>query len=442
MTLSLFEHIKQANELIWGLPLLVFVVATAVIMTCAFNFVQIRYFFTSWRYVFTPEQSATTSDAYITPLQAFVNALSASIGNGSTAGIATAVYYGGPGVGLWIFILGCLMPAVRFAEVYAGTLFIEKGSDGQLRGGPMVYLSKVPGGSVLPGIYAFFCLMLAFFSGNAMQCNSIAQNIKGMTGVDVRISAFILFGFVFYLMVGGARRIMRAAELIIPIKVGLFFLATLVVLFYHYAAIIPAIKLIITAGLTPKAVTGALMGLTVQGAIRYGMARSLNATEVGIGTAALLFGATASTNPKRSGIMSLASAFLSYHMVSAVLVVVLVASGVWNTGLNGTLLTQAAYATAFGAWGKIIVTFLSMTFGMGVLVAYAFMGRECWNYLFKGRLMELYTILYCVACVVGAILGVGPLFDTIDIVVAGLLITNFIGLLYLLPQLRRMYLAS
>lgn len=429
------QYVTSLGALLWGWPLVIFVIATSLILTVALGFVQFRYFFASWRYVFTPEKKATDT-LYITPFQAFINALSASIGNGSAAGMATAVFYGGPGVGFWIFVLGFFLLVIRFAEVFASTLFLETSSAGVTRGGPMVYLKKVPGGSVLPGIYAFFCLLSSLFAGDAMQCNSITLGVQRVIALDARLIAAALFAFAAYLMLGGVKRIMYAAEAIIPVKVGLFFITTAIVLIFHYHAIIPAFMLMVKSAFTPQALAGLGLGFTVQGAIRWGMSNSMNATEVGLGTAAVLFGSTGSKHPMRTGIMSMTSAFISNHLVCFVLVLVLVASGVWDSGLNSINMTQAAYETVFHTLGTWVVAFLSITFGMGVLVAYTFIGHECWNYFTGGRWSNLFIAIFCLMAVFGSLAQVRLVWETINIINAGLLTVNLYGLLYLMPQLR------
>ncbi len=439
MTASNLEHwITTVQTWAWGWPLIIFVFAAAVIMTCAFRFIQFRYFIRAWRYVFTAEQQPGVSqESYITPFQAFLNTLNSSIGNGSLAGMATAVYSGGPGAALWVFILGTFMMAVRFAEVYASTRFIETSATGALRGGPMVYLSNVPGGKFLPSLYAVFCLLLSFFSGNAMQCNSITLGLQRMTNLDARIIAAILFAFLLYIMLGGAQRIIRVSDKIVPIKVGVFFIATIVALLYHYQSLWSALKLIFESAFSSRALAGGILGYSIQDAIRYGMSRSLNATEAGLGTSGVLFGSTASKNPMRTGIMSMVTTFISSHLVCFSIMLLIVASGAWTSGLTSTALTSSAYETVFGSAGGWIVTFLSIAFGMGVLVAYAYIGRECWMFLTKGRFNGVYTGIYCLMALFGALARVAAVWNAIDIVNAGLLAVNLYGLLVLTPFMSR-----
>src|SRR5690349_14745992 len=112
--------IQKISNQVAGLPLLIFVAAAALIYTIALRGIQFRYFMRGWRETLRSNGSEGAGD--MTPIQAFVNTLGASIGNGSIAGVATAVYAGGPGSLFWLLVFGSLMMAIRFAEVYISTL--------------------------------------------------------------------------------------------------------------------------------------------------------------------------------------------------------------------------------------------------------------------------------------------------------------------------------
>jgi len=436
MLTSIENAVEVLNNFLWGWPLVIFVIATSLMGTILLKGIQFRYFFESWKYVFKPEAGHGDKNNSMSPIQAFINTLSASIGNGSLAGMAIAVFYGGPGAGFWIFSLGFFTLVIRFLEVFAGTYFVERTPTGAVRGGPMVYLQRVPGGAVLPALYAFFCLLLSFIGGNAMQCNSINAGLERILSVNPYIVAACLLLFVLYLLFGGAQRIARAAEIIIPFKVGLFFIPTLVVFAFHGHLLFDALKLIVLSAFTSKAVMSGAMGYAIQESIRRGMSRVLNATEIGLGTSAILFGSTGTKSPIRTGIMSMVTAFVSNHLVCFSLVVMLVVTGAWQTGLNGTQMTQAAYESVFGSVGSWIVALLTISFGMGVLVAYAFIGRECWNYLTKGKYGMVYNLIFACMAVFGTLAKVKLVWDGIDIANAGLIVINLYALLILLKQLR------
>lgn len=439
---SLERLVETLQSFVWGWPLIIFIVATGIILTVACSFIQFRYFFKAWEYVFTPEKTPGADESsYMTPFQAFLNILNASIGNGSVAGMATAIYSGGPGAAFWIFVLGFFNYAIRFAEVFVSTSITEVSATGVVRGGPMVYLARVPGGSILPYFYAFCALMLTFVSGNAIQCNSISLGMERMAGVPAVVSGIALCLLILYILLGGAQRIIAISEAIAPFKVGLFFITTIGVLVFHYQAIIPALQLIMQYAFSAQAVSGAVAGYTVQSAIRFGMSRVLNATEAGLGTAAILFGSTVSKHPVRSGIMAMATSFISNHLVCFMIMVVIVASGTWDSGLTSTPLTIAAYSTAFGDLGGWVVTVLSISFGLGVLVAYAYIGRECWMFLFKGRFEWLYMAIYASMAFFGSLGQVALIWNMTDLINAGLIVSNLYGILYFLPRIRQAVLA-
>lgn len=430
------DLISVVNSLLWW-PTIVFFVAVACIIMIALNFIQFRYFLEAWRLLLFPRKLKGADKADMTPFQAFLNALSTSLGNGSIGGMATAIFSGGPGAALWIFIYGLLGMSIRYCEVYLSTAFGVKHWANSVVGGPMVYLSKVPGGKFLPYLYALFCFFLALTMGNAMQANTIRLGCVRILGVPNLLVAVILLAFILYVMLGGAKRIVALSDKIVPIKVGVFFLSALIVLCYHYAALIPALILIVKAAFTPQAVFGGALGFSVQQAIRFGIYRTLNASEAGLGTAAVIFGGSGSKEPVRDGIMSMLSTFISSNLVCFSVALMIIASGVWNNGQTSLDLTITAYETVFGAAGGWIVTFLSISFGLGVLVSYAYIARSCWLFLSQGRFVMVCNGIFCLATFWGALARVELIWNITDLINTALLMVNMFGILMLLPTTKR-----
>ena len=436
---TLADIIVYIGNLIWGWPLIMYMVSASFIATIALKGIQFTYFFESWRLVFGKKARTDSADKhYISPFQAFLNILSSSIGNGSLAGMATAVYSGGPGAGVWIFLFGFLSMAIRFLEVFISLRFARVTDSGVMRGGPMEYLKLVPGRRFLPMLYAVATLFVVFVAGSAVQCNSIRYGIDRIVGFDASYYiAVVLLGFILYSLLGGARRIIAFADAIVPFKVFLFFSATIIALLYHITGIWTALCVIINAAFSYEAFFGGVAGYSVQNALRFGLARSLSATEVGLGTAGILFGTTGKQDPKTAGIMSLSSVVVSNHLVCCSLILLYVVSGVWSSGAQGIAMTSAAYETVFGSFGSIIAAVLSISFGMGVLVTYAYIGREVWAYLTGNRWMFVYNGLYCLMAFFGTLSRVDVVWNAVDIGNAGMMIFAVYGLLWLLPSVRK-----
>ncbi|HBL98042.1 TPA: hypothetical protein DDZ86_00165 [Candidatus Dependentiae bacterium] len=425
--------INTVTDYLWGWPMPVFLSIAGLIITFAFRFVQIRYFFTSWRYVLSPKGSAQGEE--ISPIQAFLSTLSSTLGNGSLVGMAVAMYAGGPGGAIWLMIFGLFAMPIRFAEVLASSIFTTKTEHG-MRGGPMVYLAKVPGGSALTYLYAFTCLLFTFVGSGLMQCNSMTGGLTALTGVDARIIAVIMLIFVVYILLGGSKRIVRFSEVIAPLKVLLFILATGSVIVMFLPNLFSALKLMVDGAFSSQALVGGLAGHMMQNAIRFTVPNFFNATEAGLGTASVLFGATGGKNPKESSIMSMALVFTT-QVICFFMFLAFTMSGTWNSGLQQTPLVMATYATVFGSLGEIIANILSILFGVGVLVGYAFVGRECWLFLTRGRWEWIFMVIYSLMAPLGALSDVSFVWSMVRTMNAALLILNVYGLLYLLPVMRK-----
>ncbi len=189
------------------------------------------------------------------------------------------------------------------------------------------------------------------------------------------------------------------------------------------------------SGISSQAVLGGIAGYSVQQAMRFGMVRSINATETGLGTAAIFFGGTKSKTPAKDSIMTMLSTFMSMA-VCFLVALCIVASGVWNNGLQSTALTSSAFETVFGTFGQWIVAFLSITFGIGVTVSYVYITRECWLTVTGGRFVQLFGVLYPIAAFAGALMNVDLVWMIADWINGGLLFINLFGIVSLLPLIR------
>ncbi|OGB96835.1 hypothetical protein A3F06_00480 [candidate division TM6 bacterium RIFCSPHIGHO2_12_FULL_36_22] len=435
---SLNESIVHCRNIIWGWPLLASFLVVGFAATIFLYFVQIRYFFTSWKMVFTPsKEEMKKSKNDISPFQAFLNALATGTGNGSIAGIGCAMYAGGPGAAFWMLIAGAVGMALRFCEVFLSTHFIGKHKLGKAEGGPIVFLNLLPGRAFLPYVFAVFMLFYGLTSGNAMQVNSIGFGLQHILGIDKLYIAVALLVFIVYVILGGAERVLKISDWLTPFKVGLFIVAAFFLLLYHYAAIWPSLVLICTSAFSTKAIAGGAMGVTIQEMIRIGTARSVNSHEAGLGIAGILFGSSGSKQPVADSILSMLSVFISNFIVCFGVALSIVASGVWDSGYTGVVLTSAAFDTLYGVYGAWIVTLVSVSFGLGVLVAFVFITAEIWEFLTGGRARWLFGVIYCAVTFFGTQATIDIIWNTNDLVNGSLLLMNLYAIAWFMPLIKR-----
>jgi AGCS family alanine or glycine:cation symporter len=431
----------KISDLIWSWPLLAIFVGAGIVATVMLDFTQFRFFIKSWKLVLFPDKSEkeVVAGAQMTSFQAFINALGTSTGNGSIAGIGTAIYMGGPGAAFWILIAGIFAMILRFAEVFLSTYVIGKHTFGTAKGGPMVYLHLVPGGRFLPYVYCTLLFLYGLTSGNAMQANSIGLGF--MTASNGMIQpvyvAIALTLFVLYVLMGGAQRILKISDRLVPFKVAVFIISSLIVLFYHHASILDALSLIWSSAFNTSAVGGAAVGFTIQQAMRSGFSRSLNANEAGLGVAGIFYGASGSKKPVEDSIMAMLGAFIGTYIVCFMVALCIIVSGVWDNGLSSAALTISAFNTVFGYYGGWVVTFCAASFGLGVMISFAFIVHECWLFLTGGRYGKVAYFIYGAVTFVGTLAKVDLIWNTNDIVNGLMLLINLYGIIWLLPVVRK-----
>lgn len=427
--------IKQINDLVCGWPLMAYVIAISLIYTLVLRGIQFRYFLTAIKEMISPAEQAGGNTGEVSPFQAFINTINSNLGNGVIAGVATAIYAGGPGAAFWLVVFGFVLMAVRFGEVYLSTLYGSRSTEKTTLGGPMLYLKDVFGGKYLPHIYAFFCVLYGLIGGNVIQSNSISLSLAATWSVAPVVTGIILLAFVLYILFGGAQRIAKISLSIVPVKVIVFMLSSTAVLVYHYSSLLPALWLIVTSGLGLKALGGGVVGFSVQQMISAGMSRSIFATESGLGSAAIMFGSTGNDNAIQNGFMGMMSTFIS-TCIGFIVALCIVASGVYSSGANSTALTIAAFDTTFGIYGGWIVSFLSISFGLGVMVSYAYVVRSAWLFLTNNRFNNVFNALYSACAFAGAVAAVDLVWDLANMVIAVMLFINLYGMLMLLPKVK------
>lgn len=425
--------INQINDFVCGWPLLIYVGVISIIYTIALRGMQFTYLCTAFKATLFPSQTNAQQAEGMSPFHAFMNTINSNLGNGVIAGVATAIYSGGPGAAFWFVIFGLILMTVRFGEVYVSSLFAVNTTEKSSLGGPMLYLRNIPGGAYLPWLYAFFCVIYGLIGGNVIQANSMAVSLAATWGIAPMISGLGFLFFVLYILFGGADRIAQISLSIVPIKVVVFMISSVTILCVHYQSIIPALSLIIKSGLGLQSFAGGLLGFSFQQMIAAGMSRSIFATESGLGSAAIMFGSTG--NGIQNGFMGMTSTFIS-TFIGLIVALCIVASGVWDSGLNSTALTIAAFETVFGVYGGWIVSFLAVSFGFGVMVSYAYVVKSAWMFLTNNRFGMLFNIIYSLCALAGAVAAVDFVWDLAGIISAMMLYINMYGLLILLPKIK------
>lgn len=425
----------QLDAKIWSIPFLAFFFGTCVFMTVWLGFVQIRYFAESIRLVFKPQvSSGSVASGQLSPFQAFMNTLGGNIGNGSLSGIPVAIVMGGPGAIFWLLLMSTFAISLRFSEVFLSTYFSNKSTPE--KSGPMYYLSLLPGGAILSALFAFFGFAFMVLGGNMIQCNAVGTALARSWSVDTTVTALIIAALVGYVVLGGAQRIVKFLDKLVPVKVFGFLISAIIVLLYHWAAIPGALYLIFHLAFHPEAILGGTFAFALQQVIKWGFLVGSNAGESGLGTAAVAFGTGKGQDPVKNGLMSMLSVYINTHVVCFLVALCVISSGVWDNGQTSIALLISAYETVFGSMGGLIISTLVMIFATSAVVAFAFIAKECWDSLLPKKMSFAFPIFYTACAFGGTIMNVNKLFGVAGVSAAGLFVINVCGLFWFMKTVK------
>ncbi len=467
----------------------VLLVCGALFFTIYFSFVNIRKFALSIRivrgkYDFLDKEAVpvkasavnTTTDGdvkqtikdeshhgEVNHFQALATAVSGTVGLGNIAGVAVAIAIGGPGATFWMIICGLLGMTTKFVECTLGVKYRDLDAKGTVFGGPMYYLSKglkekgLPiFGKGLAILFAILCVGGSLGGGNAFQSNQAAAQIITMTGMQGGSAGFIIglifAGLVGIVIIGGIKRIATVTEKIVPIMVGIYILASLIIVFGHFTLIDDAFGLILSQAFTPAAGLGGFAGVLIQG-----FRRAVFSNEAGAGSAAIAHSAVRTRYPASEGLVSLLEPFIDTVVIctmTALVIVIFNMNGAFTYGnltstgavilnngqgsLSGVDLTSAAYNDAIPHFSYVL-TVAIVLFAFSTMISWSYYGLQAWKYLFgRGKISDLsFKFLFLAFVVIGASATLGAVIQFSDAMILAMVFPNMIGLLFLFPKVKQ-----
>lgn len=389
----------------------------------------------------------------LTQFQALSTALASTIGTGSIAGVATAIFYGGPGAVFWMWVSAFLGLMTGCAEKTLAVRYRHRGKDGAWQGGPMDYMDQGLGMRPLAIVFSLFCVTASIGGGDMVQANSIATALEhafGWQPLYVGIVTAALTGIVIF---GGIGRIGKVSEKLVPVM-ALFFLGSgLVVLAAHAAAIPSALAEIVRSAFAPNAVAGGGLGYGVSAAMRYGIARGVFTNEAGLGSSAMAHAAANVKEPAEEGMWGLFEVFIATILVCSVTALVILVSGVYDQAsalaairsgsvdhsMLGSALSAAAFSTVLGRWGAPVIAICLLLFAFSSLLGWSYYGERGLEYLTGSpRWTGLYRVVFLIFVVAGSVGDVGAVWQVADICNGMMALPNLAALFLLAPEALRL----
>jgi len=331
-TLTLIDN--NIGGAMWFAWLLLF---TGVFFTIYLKFPQIRYFKHALRVV-TGKYDKTSDQGDTTHYQALATALSGTVGTGNIAGVALAIFLGGPSALFWMLMTALVGMTTKFVEVTLSHKYREKTKDGTMAGGPMYYMKNADfsifGQKLnlkwMAGVFAIATVFSSFGTGSLPQINSIANSMYTTFGLTHWITGIVLAAFLAMVIIGGIKRIAKVTQLLTPTMAIIYFIGALLVITYNYENIIPSIISVFAGAFSGTAAAGGFLGSAMIYAFNRGVNRGLFSNEAGQGSAPIAHAAAKAHEPVSEGMVAILEPFIDTVIICMLTGLVILTSGVWN----------------------------------------------------------------------------------------------------------------
>lgn len=422
------------KNLVWGIPLLALLIGTGFYLTLLLKGVQFRYLAYALKQVVVRQKENSEGD--ISHFEALMTSLAGAIGTGTIVGVATAITIGGMGAIFWMWVTAFLGMATKYAESLLAVKFRVLDARGEMMGGPMQYIEKGLKWKWMAILFAIFGAIAAFGTGNLVQVNAIAEAVNSVWDFDPWYTGIGLAVITGLVILGGVKNIGHVAGVLVPFMALFYLVAGIAILVIHADKLYGAFMLIVTSAFTGQAATGGFMGATVMMALQMGVSRSVFSNEAGLGISSIAAAAARTDSPGRQAMITMTGALISTVIVCTITgLVIAVTEMLGKVTPSGKTLSGASMAIqAFSSTltgGAYIVSIGLILFAFSTVIAWAYYGEKCCEYLFGERSILYYRFIYTLVIIPGAALKMEVAWYLADIMNGLMAIPNLIALVAL-----------
>ena len=345
------DIVAAISNFVWGPVMLVFLFGTGIFLTVGLRFISWRKLPLAIKLIFSRDQQPRKGD--ISAFQALMTALSSTVGTGNIAGVAAAIFVGGPGALFWMWICALFGMATKYAEAVLAVKYRHTNLDGTHAGGPMWYISQGLGIRWLGWLFALCGSFAAFGIGNMVQANSVADVLQANLSVDPLVTGLGLSIMTGLVLVGGIKRIGKVVARLVPFMVLTYLGVAILIIVLNVEKIPNVFALIFTHAFSKVSAVGGFAGATVAKAIQLGVTRGIFSNEAGLGSAPIVHAVAKTNSPVRQGLIAMNGTFIDTIVVCTMTgIIILLNQDVWTSGLTAAPLSLLAFDTALRDLGS------------------------------------------------------------------------------------------
>ena len=324
------SFVAGANALIWSDALIFFLLAVGTYFSFRMRFFQVRMVREMVRLMLGGKKSS----AGISSFQALAVSLSGRVGTGNIAGVATAIFIGGPGAVFWMWLVAFLGASSAFIESTLAQIY-KTNEKGQYRGGPAYYIEKGMKNKRVAKIYAIvFAIATIVATGlllPSVQSNSIASAVNNAFNVDHTWTAILLVVMLGLIIFGGIRTIARVAEYVVPFMAIAYIIIAIAVVVINYDQLPDVFALIFSSAFGLNPAFAGLIGSTIS----MGVKRGVFSNEAGQGTGPHPAAAAEVSHPANQGLVQAFSVYIDTLFVCSATAFIILSTGMYNVKGTG-----------------------------------------------------------------------------------------------------------
>ncbi len=397
----------------------------------------------------TKKKNPDSGAGEVSSFQALMTALSGTIGLGSIAGVAIAISMGGPGAAFWIIAGALLGMSLKFVEAALAVKYRKFNLDGSISGGPMHYMAhgltrkKMRWlGQPLAVMFAILCICGGITGGNMIQINqatnqfiSIAGGADGFLGHYHWIIGLAMAILVGMIVIGGIKNIVKVTEKIVPLKIFIYLISALIVIFANFKQIPHAAMIILKEAFQPDAIYG---GTFV--AMIMGLRRSVQSNEAGTGSGPIVYATVQTKEPLSQGFVALLDPFLTGFMCTMTAFAIVI-TGVYKDcagHTEGIEMTSRAISSVMPFFPTLLACIV-LLYALSTIISWAYYGQKSWSFLVgEGKKRTLFfQFMFCGFIVVGSVLNVTSVINITDAMMISMSIPNIIAMYILAPEVKQ-----
>jgi len=358
---------------IWNPALPIMLIVVGLYLTIRTKFFQFRRFGTIWRNTIgrIAESRRGKGPGILTSFQAFASSGAALVGLGNIAGVSSAIALGGPGALFWMWIASLVGMMTKMGEVILAQHYREVFPDGKAYGGATFCMEKGLGEErgwptwawkLLAGIFGGGIVLTLFI---ALENYTLQETFKSTFNTSTYAAimfAAVYVVFVYAIVLGGITRVAKFAERMFPFMASLYIIGGLGIIFANIGELPSAIVEIVKCAFMPRAAVIGFAGSSVLLALQVGVARGVYSNEAGWGTSPMVHATAKVDHPVRQALWGGLDVFIDSIIICTITGLVVVMTGVWQSGVGGAGVVVQAFATLYGPVGKYLVFIIIFLF--------------------------------------------------------------------------------